>query len=76
MTLDITCEKRVYSNNVTSHFHDYGQFLFPLYGSMYLKTVSNEVRLTPDYCYYLAPNSQHSFHSKGQNEFFSLGYSE
>lgn len=72
MTLGITCEKRVYSNHVTSHFHEHGQLLFPLYGSMDLKTIEQQVKLTPDYVYYLAPNSKHTFHSTDQNEFLVL----
>lgn len=72
MTLDITCEKRVYTDHVTSHFHEYGQLLFPLYGSMDLQTIEQEVKLTPDYVYYLAPNSKHTFHSRDQNEFLVL----
>ncbi|WP_026865940.1 AraC family transcriptional regulator [Jeotgalicoccus marinus] len=72
MTLDITCEKRIYTNDVTSHFHEHGQLLFPLYGSMDLKTIEQQVKLTPDYVYYLAPKSKHTFHSTDQNEFLVL----
>lgn len=68
----IVCEKRIYTETVTSHHHTHGQFLFPLHGSMDLKTAGHQVNLTPEYCFYLAPYTDHVFHSSEQNEFLVL----
>ena len=72
----IICEKRHYNETVTSHYHEHGQFLFPLQGSMELKTGSQTINLTPDHCFYLAPYSDHDFRSVNQNEFLVLDIPE
>lgn len=72
----IICEKRVYTNITKSHHHEHGQFLFPLSGSMDLKTMNQQINLTPEYCFYLAPNTKHMFHSVDKNEFLVLDIPE
>lgn len=72
----VTCEKRIYTETVTEHHHEHGQFLFPLSGSMNLKTMDQQIKLTPDYCFYLAPYTDHIFHSAGRNEFLVLDIPE
>lgn len=72
----VTCETRIYTETVTAHHHAHGQFLFPLYGSMDLKTMNQQIKLTPDYCFYLAPYTDHVFHSPGRNEFLVLDIPE
>lgn len=72
----VICEKRVYTETVTAHHHEHGQFLFPLYGSMDLKTINQQIKLTPDYCFYLAPYTDHVFHSAGRNAFLVLDIPE
>lgn len=68
----IVCEKRIYTETVTSHHHTHGQFLFPLHGSMDLKTGNHKINLTPEHCFYLAPYTNHVFRSANQNEFLVL----
>lgn len=68
----ITCEKRIYNKEYTSHQHEYGQFLFPLYGSMDIETLNQKVNLTPEYCFYLSPEANHLFRSAEDNEFLVL----
>ena len=72
MNTAIVCEKRIYTETVTSHSHTYGQFLFPLHGSMDLKTASHKINLTPEHCFYLAPSTDHVFRSADRNEFLVL----
>lgn len=72
MSTAIVCEKRIYNEVVTSHHHTHGQFLFPLHGSMDLKTDNHKINLTPEHCFYLAPYTDHVFHSADQNEFLVL----
>lgn len=72
----VICEKRIYTETVTEHHHEHGQFLFPLSGSMDLRTMNQQIKLTPDYCFYLAPYTDHIFHSAGRNEFLVLDIPE
>ncbi|MGN7360875.1 AraC family transcriptional regulator [Paenibacillus sp. SAF-054] len=68
----LTCEKRSYTRKLTSHQHEFGQFLFPLKGSLDLQTKQQEITLNPDYCFYIPPRSIHNFHSMDRNEFLIL----
>lgn len=68
----LTCEKRSYTRELTSHQHEYGQFLFPLKGSLHLQTKRQEIELRPDYCFYIPPGSVHDFRSMDRNEFLIL----
>jgi YesN/AraC family two-component response regulator len=67
-----TCEKRSYTRELTSHQHSFGQFLFPLEGSLDIKTEWQEINLDPTYCFYLPPTFDHHFCSKDRNEFLIL----
>ncbi len=68
----VNCDKRSYSNEIQSHQHDFGQFLFPLQGSLEINTNQQEVKLTTEHCFYLPPTFTHGFHSKERNEFLIL----
>src|SRR5690625_4282952 len=68
----ITCEKRSYSKKFTTHQHDFGQFLFPLQGTLDIQTKFQELNLNSDYCFYLPPNLNHHYRSKDRNEFLIL----
>ncbi|MCA1318488.1 AraC family transcriptional regulator [Bacillus tianshenii] len=68
----IVCEKRSYSNEFLSHEHEFGQFLFPLQGSLHMQTKSQVITLEPDHCYYLPPKHNHVFRSTDRNEFLIL----
>ncbi|HZH61432.1 MAG TPA: AraC family transcriptional regulator [Metabacillus sp.] len=68
----ITCEKRSYSKEFHSHQHEYGQFLFPLQGSLEIKTKWQEINLNSDYCFYLPPKFDHNYRSLDRNEFLIL----
>jgi len=68
----IVCEKRSYSKEFTYHQHEYGQFLFPLQGTLDIQTKWQELNLNADYCFYLPPNCDHHYRSKDRNEFLIL----
>ncbi len=68
----VICEKRSYSREFISHQHEFGQFLFPLQGSLHIKTEWQEIKLTPDSCYYLPPKLNHIYRSTDRNEFLIL----
>ena len=68
----VTCEKRSYSREFKSHQHNFGQFLFPLQGSLDIQTKWQELNLNSDYCFYLPPNLNHNYRSKDRNEFLIL----
>lgn len=68
----VTCEKRSYSREFKSHQHDFGQFLFPLQGSLEIQTKWQEVNLNANYCYYLPPKFDHNYRSLDRNEFLIL----
>jgi YesN/AraC family two-component response regulator len=68
----ITCEKRSYSREFTSHQHEFGQFLFPLQGSLDIQTKWQEINLNSDYCFYLPPKFDHNYRSIDRNEFLIL----
>src|SRR5699024_7773356 len=76
MSTAIVCEKRIYSEIVISHHHTHVQFLFPLHVSMDLKTDNHKIKLTPENCFYLAPYTDHLFHSVERNEFLVLDIPE
>lgn len=69
---DIVCEKRTYSKKTISHEHEFGQFLFPLRGSLDIKTKQQKINLTSDNCFYLPPNCNHHYRSQDRNEFLIL----
>ncbi|MEG9295229.1 AraC family transcriptional regulator [Mangrovibacillus sp. Mu-81] len=68
----VTCEKRSYSKEFRSHQHEYGQFLFPLQGSLDIQTEWQELHLDPGHCFYLPPAFDHQYRSIDRNEFLIL----
>lgn len=72
MINQVTCEKRTYSREFTSHRHDFAQFLFPLQGSLDIQTEWQEIQLNSDYCFYLPPEYDHNYRSLDRNEFLIL----
>lgn len=69
---ELTCEKRSYSKEFTLHQHEFGQFLFPLQGSLDMEMAFQEVTLSPDQCFYLPPGLNHNYRSRDRNEFLIL----
>lgn len=68
----VLCEKRTYTRQFATHQHEYGQFLFPLQGSLDIKTEGQEINLNTDYCFYLPPHLGHDYRSRDRNEFLIL----
>ncbi|MDQ1002793.1 YesN/AraC family two-component response regulator [Neobacillus niacini] len=68
----VTCEKRSYTREFTSHQHEFGQFLFPLKGSLDIQTKWQEIHLNSDYCFYIPPKLEHNYRSMDRNEFLIL----
>ncbi|MCM3180609.1 AraC family transcriptional regulator [Cytobacillus horneckiae] len=68
----VLCEKRTYSRDFQAHHHDFGQFLFPLQGTLDLHTAGHHIALNPDYCFYLPPGHHHNYRATGRNEFLIL----
>lgn len=68
----VICEKRSYSREFKSHQHEFGQFLFPLQGSLEIQTKGQEIKLNSDSCFYLPPQFVHNYRSMDRNEFLIL----
>ncbi|WP_042221068.1 helix-turn-helix domain-containing protein [Oceanobacillus manasiensis] len=68
----IICEKRSYSKKLDSHAHAFGQFLFPLQGTLDIATDRQEIHLGTDHCFYVPPYYTHSYRSRDRNEFLIL----
>lgn len=68
----VLCEKRSYTRVFTSHHHEFGQFLFPLRGSLDIQTKWQEITLNSDYCFYIPPKLEHNYRSEDRNEFLIL----
>lgn len=68
----VICEKRTYSKEFDSHQHNFGQFLFPLQGSLDIQTKWQKINLNSDYCFYLPPECNHMYRSTDRNEFLIL----
>lgn len=66
------CETRVYTEEVKTHEHAYGQLLFPLEGSMDLETPSEALTVRGEHCLYIPPACSHSFSAPGRNRFLVL----
>lgn len=70
--MDISCEKRIYSNISNTHHHNYAQLLLPLTGTLNITTKNNELELDNDHFFFLPSNVSHTFYSKERNEFLVL----
>ncbi|MGG4489375.1 AraC family transcriptional regulator [Metabacillus idriensis] len=70
--MQVICEKRTYSREFHSHQHDFGQFLFPLQGSLEIHTDLQKLNLREDSCFYIPPDFTHLYRSKDRNEFLIL----
>lgn len=70
------CEKRIYSPQYDSHEHSYGQFLFPLQGTIDLQTHEQNFDLDCNHGLYLPPGCTHAFRSIGRNECLVLDIPE
>lgn len=68
----VICEKRTYSREFHSHKHDFGQFLFPLQGSLEIRTDRQQIHLSEDSCFYIPPEYNHVYRSNDKNEFLIL----
>lgn len=68
----VTCEKRSYNREFISHHHEYGQFLFPLKGSLDIETKWQEFNLNSEHCFYIPPKLEHNYRSMDRNEFLVL----
>lgn len=69
---EVICEKRSYSREFISHQHEFGQFLFPLQGSLHIQTDLQEINLNPNSCFYLPPGCNHVYRSIDRNQFLIL----
>lgn len=70
--MEVICEKRTYSREFHSHEHDFGQFLFPLQGTLEIRTDRQELHLSDDTCFYIPPDFTHLYRSTDRNEFLIL----
>ncbi|MCJ1907650.1 AraC family transcriptional regulator [Planococcus ruber] len=68
----VICEKRTYQKDLVSHQHEYGQFLFPLHGSVEIKVKEQEIKVDSTKILYLPPKLDHHYRSKERNEFLIL----
>ncbi len=68
----ILSERRVYKNREITHFHDYGQLILPIRGSMKIKTAHKKLELDDKNLFFLPPSNTHTFKSDKPNEFLVL----
>src|SRR5690625_644181 len=73
---ELVTEKRIYTKEVQTHAHTYFQLLFPLKGSMHLKTKTFNKTLKLDHLFLLTPHSLHTFNSTVRNEFLVIDIPE
>lgn len=68
----LVCEKRSYTREFTTHHHEFGQFLFPLQGTLDINTGGQEINLNSNHCFFLPPHVEHDYRSRDRNEFLIL----
>lgn len=68
----IKCERRIYTNKVNTHSHDFAQLILPLRGKLHIKTDCKRLLLDDEYLFFLPPSCIHTFKADKSNEFLVL----
>ena len=68
----IICERRIYTNQHSTHDHSYGQLILPLKGQLKIETNYKDLNIHQNNLFFLPPNCKHLFHASQQNEFLVL----
>lgn len=68
----IISERRTYNDTMITHSHDYGQLIFPISGSVDIKTEHKNIGLNDEHLFFLPPSNIHAFKSDRPNEFLVL----
>ena len=71
----ILSERRVYKDTIITHSHDYGQLIFPISGTMDIRTEHKNLGLDDQHLFFLPPSNIHAFKSDKPNEFLVLDIS-
>jgi len=67
--VEILCEKRIYSDKVKSHQHDYGQLIIPLDGALHLTTSKRSFSVGDRAICYVPKSCIHEYNAVGENLF-------
>ncbi len=68
----ILCERRSYSNDSSTHSHDFAQLILPLQGTLSIKTNNNNLQLDADHLFFIPSGLDHTFYARERNEFLVL----
>lgn len=68
----VRCERRIYSYESQTHSHAYGQLIFPLQGSMNIRTNLFDFEMDDRHLFFLPPDFTHTFNANNKNEFLVL----
>ncbi len=68
----ILCERRTYSNDSSTHHHDFAQLILPLEGTLTIETNYHNLKLDADHLFFIPPALDHTFCARERNEFLVL----
>jgi len=68
----IICERRIYTDKLNTHSHNYAQLILPLQGILDIETDSKNLKLDEENIFFLPPKCTHTFKSYKTNEFLVL----
>lgn len=66
---DVLCEKRTYTGNPDTHEHPFVQLLFPLEGSMEIRTEDHSIELDEKGIFLIPSWCMHTYYCRMSNEF-------
>ncbi len=69
---DILCERRTYSNDSSTHSHNFAQLILPLEGKLEITTDNHNLQLDADHLFFIPPGLDHTFYARERNEFLVL----
>src|SRR5690625_2754950 len=69
---NVICERRTYTNHPDTHDHPFAQLLFPLEGSMEIKTEIQSMELDERGVFLIPGYCMHTYYSRITNEFLVI----
>ncbi|WP_432403060.1 AraC family transcriptional regulator [Wukongibacter sp. M2B1] len=68
----IKCERRIYTDKLNTHSHDFAQLILPLSGNLHIQTDYEKLLLDDEHLFFLPPSCKHTFKADKNNEFLVL----
>lgn len=68
----VICERRIYTNQHSTHDHSFGQLILPLKGELNIETDYKNLSVHQNNLFLLPPKCRHLFHATQPNEFLVL----